>query len=142
MTRPRFSVSAVGEAAPDDAAAVRACLRDFNVAMVGDPQRQPVSLLVRDAHGATVGGLIGRIGYGWLFVELLGLPEAARGAGLGTRLMAEAESIARAAGCVGIWLDTYDFQARGFYERLGFEEFGTIADYPPGHSRHFMLKRF
>jgi hypothetical protein len=32
------------------------------------------------------------------------------------------------------------FQARGFYEKLGYEEFGQL-DYPPDHHRHFMQKR-
>ena len=54
----------------------------------------------------------------------------------GTR--AEAEAIRR--GCLGAWLDTFSFQARGFYERLGYAVFGALADYPPGHDRFFMQK--
>jgi GNAT superfamily N-acetyltransferase len=42
---------------------------------------------------------------------------------VGKALMAQAENIARANGCIGLWLDTYEFQARGFYEKLGFEVF-------------------
>jgi hypothetical protein len=52
---------------------------------------------------------------------------------------AEAEAVRRR--CIGIWLDTFTFQAPSFYQRLGFAVFGTIPAYPPGHSRHFMLKR-
>jgi ribosomal protein S18 acetylase RimI-like enzyme len=54
--------------------------------------------------------------------------------------MAEAEAVRRK--CVGAWLDTYSFQARGFYERLGYTVLGEIADYPPGHTRYFMKKSF
>ncbi|MGH8409424.1 MAG: GNAT family N-acetyltransferase, partial [Pseudomonas sp.] len=43
-------------------------------------------------------------------------------------------------GCAGIWLDTFSFQAPGFYRKLGFSEFGHIAEYPPGHTRHFFQK--
>ena len=43
------------------------------------------------------------------------------------------------AGLAGAWLDTFSFQARGFYEKLGYEEFGRL-DYPPDHHRHFMQK--
>jgi hypothetical protein len=43
-------------------------------------------------------------------------------------------------GCVGVWLDTFSFQARGFYEKLGYRVFGEVADYPPGHTRHFLKK--
>ncbi|MDB5536981.1 MAG: Acetyltransferase family protein, partial [Devosia sp.] len=41
---------------------------------------------------------------------------------------------------VGIWLDTFSFQARPFYEKLGYSVFGTIPDYPPGGARYFLSK--
>jgi ribosomal protein S18 acetylase RimI-like enzyme len=52
-----------------------------------------------------------------------------------------AEDLAREMNCIGIWLDTFDFQAPEFYRRLGFSEFGQIEDHPPGHRRFFMRKR-
>jgi GNAT superfamily N-acetyltransferase len=79
--------------------------------------------------------------YRWLFVELLFVPASMRGQGLGTELMRQAESVARARGCHGIWLDTFSFQAPDFYERLGFDRFGTIDAYPLQHSRLFFQKR-
>jgi hypothetical protein len=54
-------------------------------------------------------------------------------------LAAEAEALRR--GCPGAWLSTFTFQARGFYERLGYSAFGTVDDYPPGHSLIFLSKR-
>jgi ribosomal protein S18 acetylase RimI-like enzyme len=56
--------------------------------------------------------------------------------------MQRAEDEARRRGCRGAWLDTYSFQARGFYERIGYEVFGVIDDFPPGHSRLFLRKTF
>lgn len=112
-------------------------LRAYNIAQAGDPRIQQVAILIDDAQG----GLWGRISYDWLFVELLAVPEAARGTGLGRQLMDQAEVIAREAGCSGIWLDTYEFQARGFYEKLGFTLFGTLPDHPVGQSRFFMMKQ-
>jgi hypothetical protein len=53
-------------------------------------------------------------------------------------LQAEQEAITR--GCRGAWLDTFSFQARGFYERLGYAVFGTLDDYPPGQNRIFLHK--
>jgi ribosomal protein S18 acetylase RimI-like enzyme len=55
--------------------------------------------------------------------------------------MQEAEKIARDAGCLGLWLDTYEFQARGFYEKLGFKVFGTLEDHPKGSRCYFLQKR-
>ena len=44
-------------------------------------------------------------------------------------------------GCVGARLDTFEFQAPGFYEKLGYTRFGRIDDHPRGYSRFFMQKR-
>ena len=99
-----------------------------------------LAFTVRDAAGAIVGGLWGRTGYGFLFVELLASGPA-RGAGIGREVMAQAEGAARQRGLTGIWLDTWTFQAPGFYEKLGFAEVGRIPNYPPGHDRIFFMKR-
>jgi len=125
-------------------------MRDFtltphfpsNIAQAGDPQLRPVAILLTDKNGIHVGGLWGKIAYDWLFVELLAVPEAHRGHAYGTALMQEAERQARAQSCLGLWLDTYAFQARGFYEKLGFTVFGTLEDHPKGSRRFFLQKRF
>ncbi|MDB5698088.1 MAG: family acetyltransferase, partial [Alphaproteobacteria bacterium] len=44
-------------------------------------------------------------------------------------------------GCVGVWLDTFSFQSRGFYEKLGYAVVGMIQDHPLGGARYFMQKR-
>ena len=50
--------------------------------------------------------------------------------------------LAASRGCIGASLDTYSFQARGFYEKRGYSLVGTIGDCPPGGARHFLQKRF
>jgi GNAT superfamily N-acetyltransferase len=96
--------------------------------------------LREESTGKVLGGLTARIGYSRMFIELLFIPEELRGAGMGRKLTQKAEDVAREAGCLGIWLDTFSFQAPGFYSKLGYSEFGVIADYPPGHTRHFLHK--
>ena len=135
-----FVVAAVPDKA--DREIILARLVDFETAAAGPPAITPLAILIKDDMGRTVGGLWGNSVFRWLVIELFFVPEERRGSGLGTRIMAEAEAIARARGCIGIWLDTYDFQAPDFYARLGFTTFGTVADQPPGRHRHFMLKRF
>lgn len=120
--------------------AIAGPLAAFNARQTGINDYRPLVLSVQDEAGRIVGGLWGRTGYGWLFVELLFVPEAARGQGLGSDLMSRAEREAIARGCHGAWLDTYKFQARGFYERLGYSCFGEIENYPPGSARYFMKK--
>ncbi len=124
-----------------DREAVLGGLHTFMHAETGEvPTR--LAVLVRDEAGAAVGGLIGRTSGAWLYVELFWLPEALRGTGLGTRLMREAEAEAVRRGCLGAHLDTYDYQAPGFYQKLGYEVFGSIEDHPLGHTRFWMRKRF
>ena len=90
--------------------------------------------------GGVLGGLWGETNFAYLHVDLLFVPEALRGTGLGRQMLLQAEQEAIARGCRGAWLDTYSFQARGFYERLGYAVFGILNDYPPGQKRIFLHK--
>jgi ribosomal protein S18 acetylase RimI-like enzyme len=69
----------------------------------------------------------------WVAAEL-------RGQGFGRRLLLAAESAALDRGCRGASLGTFDFQARGFYERLGYTVCGELADFPAGHT-HWELRK-
>ncbi|RKK01676.1 GNAT family N-acetyltransferase [Pseudoroseomonas wenyumeiae] len=130
---------------PDEAAypAILHPLVALNVSKVGDHERTPLGVLIQDPlTGQVTGGLWGRTSWKWLTIELLFVPEVYRGQGLGSAVMQLAEKEAIRRGCIGAWLDTHSFQAPGFYEKQGFERFGLIDDYPPGHSRIFFRKHF
>ncbi len=126
----------------DDRDAIGHALRTYSDDFAGKANWTTQDFLVRDDDGAILGGLHARTGRGWMFVDLLGLPPALRGKRLGTRLMDLAEAEARRLGCIGIYLDTFSFQARPFYEKRGFAVFAEIDDYPRGHQRFFLSKRF
>ena len=115
-------------------------LGQFNTSQAGPGEWRTLAILVQDEAGLPIGGLWGVTSYGWLFIELLFLPPELRGQGLGAKLVAQAEAEALARGCHGAWLDTFEFQARGFYERLGYVLFGQLDDYPRGSARFFMKK--
>jgi hypothetical protein len=55
--------------------------------------------------------------------------------------MQRAEALALDQGCDVIYLDTFDYQAPGFYEKLGFKVFGKLGNYPTGHQRFYLMKR-
>jgi len=112
----------------------------FNTTQAGAPGPHTLALLLHDKAGAVTGGLWGRTAWGWLFVELLYIPKDRRGSGLGARLLRRAEDEAWGRGCRHAWLDTFSFQARGFYEKLGYRVFGSLENYPVGHSRFFLTK--
>lgn len=131
------------EAEPNEAirAQILAPLNAHNERAAGPGNWENFAITVRDADGKIAGGLWGLAGYGFLFVHLFALGKA-KGVGLGREVMGLAEAEARRRGLLGIWLDTWTFQAPGFYQKLGFVEFGRIGDYPPGHDRVFYVKRF
>jgi GNAT superfamily N-acetyltransferase len=117
-------------------------LIDFNNARASQPEdyRPLVIVLSNPDTGGVLDGLWGETNFAHLHVDLLFVPEALRGTGRGRQMLLQAEQEAIARGCRGAWLDTYSFQARGFYERLGYAVFGILNDYPPGQNRIFLHK--
>ncbi len=100
----------------------------------------PFALALEDAGGNVLGGVLGFSRWGWLYLASVAVPAELRGQGWGRRLMEAAEAAAAQRGCRYVWLDTYSFQARPFYEKLGYRVFGELPDHPPGHTRFFMFK--
>lgn len=121
-------------------AAVRTGIRNADPPDVGRRDWQPIGLSIRSSDGAIVAGLYGATMWGWLMVDGLWVAEDLRGNGLGRRLMLAAEALAVERGCRGSWLGTFDFQARNFYERLGYTLFGELADFPKGHTHYSLWK--
>jgi GNAT superfamily N-acetyltransferase len=138
---PVLTVSSEPE--PDVEKVVGDGLNAFNDATVGYADRVPLHVIVRDAEsGKIVGGISGKTSLGLMFVDLVYLPDALRGRDIGTRMMALAEEEAQRRGCRAGVLYTINFQAPGFYQRLGWRVFGEIACDPPGTSRFFLTKDF
>ena len=115
-------------------------LIDYNSALFGPMEIVPVTLSFRDAGGALLGGLAGKIFYQWLTIDLLWVAKSLRGQGHGRALLKKAEEDARARGCTDAWVDTIGPQALGFYEKNGYAAWGALPDYPPGQKRTFLRK--
>lgn len=130
----------IAEPTEADHGAILNPLLAFNQSKTGDDRYRPLAITLSDEAGQVVGGLWAKSYYDWLFVELLFVPETLRGRRLGSGLLRQAEDWARNEGCIGIWLDTFTFQAPGFYEKQGYILFGAIGDYPRGHRRMFFHK--
>jgi GNAT superfamily N-acetyltransferase len=116
-------------------------LRRYNVDKSGIDDSRSLNVVVRDpASGDVIGGITGRTSMGLLFIDLFYLPQDARGAGLGTRVIRAAEDEARRRGCVSSFLITVNIQAPGFYERNGYTRMGAV-DCAPGIQRVMFTKR-
>jgi GNAT superfamily N-acetyltransferase len=140
-TAPASTLHLTDQATDELRAAILAPLVAYNESRAGPSGHRPLVIAVHDARGGVAGGLWGWTSHGWLFTQLLVVPEGQRRGGLGRRIMATAEDEARARGCHSAWLDTFEFQARGFYEGIGYRVFGELPDYPVGHARFFLQKR-
>jgi GNAT superfamily N-acetyltransferase len=120
--------------------AITSGLVTFNTKRVGYDDAKGLNLVARDESNTIIGGLIGETYWGWLYVDVLWVAEDRRSQGLGRRLLTQAEEEARARGCGNVYLDTFDFQALGFYEKLGYAVFGTLPGFPGTHTRYFLTK--
>jgi len=129
------------EVMPADEALVVRGLLAFNEDRLGPANERPVKFVARDSTGVVVGGILGHTRWRWLYIAKLWVDEGARGHGLGRRLMAAAEDLALSRGCTDVSLDTFEYQARPFYEKLGYELFGTLEGYPPGSRQYYLRKR-
>ncbi|HEY4942662.1 MAG TPA: GNAT family N-acetyltransferase [Rhizomicrobium sp.] len=113
-----------------------------NIAATGATAYYPVQYYLRSADDEVLGGLLGDIWGGWLHIKFVWVAEPARGRGHAAAMVLAAETYAKKRGATGAHLETFSFQARPMYEKLGYAVFGQIDDYPPGHTQYFLKKVF
>ncbi|RDE15482.1 MAG: GNAT family N-acetyltransferase [Candidatus Thorarchaeota archaeon] len=102
---------------------------------------RPLRIFMWNRDGGIVGGLTGTMFGGWPYISLLWIEKSLRASGRGTRLMRMAEKEAAKAGYKNVHLDTYSFEARPFYEKLVYQLFAKLDDYPPGYCKYFLKKQ-
>lgn len=92
-------------------------------------------------NGKLIGGAVGSIKYGWYFLAELWVDEKFRNNDVGTSLIKKIEEEVKANNALGIRTETWDFQARGFYEKNGFKVYAEFKDCPPGTIEYFLSKK-
>lgn len=102
---------------------------------------KPIEIIARDERNEIIGGLYGRSIWGTLEVKTFVVKPENRNKGIGRKLIIEAEKEAKNRNCKFISLDTFSFQAPGFYEKLGFEKIGTETDFPKGFEKYYYRKK-
>lgn len=91
-------------------------------------------------NGERVGGVHASLVYRWLLIKYLGVVDGHRGRGVGTALLQRIEGDAVGRGALGVFVDTYGFQAPRLYTRLGYEELGRLPTPDPARTRIFFRK--
>jgi len=128
------------EPSRDDLDALKNAIDAFNYETTGFRDGRYLTAFVRDDDGRMIAGLSGFTWGGYAKVEFLWIADPHRRAGLGRRLLTAAEDEARSRGCAMIVLDTHDFQAPGFYAKLGYEACGRVEGTPLGSGQTWFKK--
>jgi len=112
----------------------------YNEKQAGDDTPHRICYVVRAPDEEIVGGVIAVTFWDWLYIDLMWIKEDFRGRGYGHRLLTLTEEDARKLGAKKAFLDTFSFQAPDFYKKHGYEVFGELKEFPPGHQRYYMTK--
>ncbi len=106
-----------------------------------EPPFIPINKVIKDSNGDVLAGINSEICcWGCMYIDVLWIKEEFRKEGYGSILLNEVERIAKEKDCKLIHLDTFDFQAKDFYIKHGYEVFGILDDCPPGHKMYYMKK--
>ena len=114
---------------------------NYNKQQAGDDKFQRLCFVLQAPDQTIVGGVLGELYWGWLHIDLLWVKDELRGRGYGHRLLAIVEDEARQRGAKYAYLDTFSFQAPDFYKKHGYQIFGELENFPPGHQRYFLAKQ-
>ncbi len=112
----------------------------YNNQQAGDQNAQILCFALQGPDSEIAGGIIAQIYWDWLYVDLMWMKAEIRHHGYGQRLLTLVEEEARKRGAKHAFLDTFSFQAPGFYEKHGYHIFGELDDFPKGHQRYFYTK--
>jgi ribosomal protein S18 acetylase RimI-like enzyme len=115
-------------------------LSSFNRGAIGASGSTPVNVTVRDDDGAIRGGVVGRVFLDSFHISTVWIDDRLRGQGHGKAMMELAEAEGRRHGATNVWLNTLSWQARPFYESLGYSCFGEMPVLNGTERRYFMLK--
>lgn len=129
---------------PQDVTTILDGINNYNLSQVPGLTNtfKQLEFVAKNTNDEVVGGILCSMGY-WagLEIKVLWVKEAYRNSGIGSRLLKHAEDTAVKNGATIAMLDTFDFQAEGFYLKNGYTPFGEINDFPKGHRRIYFSKK-
>ena len=146
-----LNLEIIESATDEQLEAVKVVLRQYNheknpefFAKWQRPDQFDIKLHVfaRNPSSQIIGGVIAVTQFSWLKIDILAVHSDYRGRGIGTKLIRSAEEEALRRGCKYAFLDTADYQAPKFYEKIGYEMAGQLPDWDShGHTKYFFIRR-
>lgn len=115
-------------------------VHEYNLEKAGEMDFHRICFVLQTPEGDILGGVIGEIYWDWFYLDLMWIQEDLRGNGYGEQLLKAVEEEARGKGAKQVFLDTFSFQAPGFYQKYGYQVFGELPEFPPGHKRFYLTK--
>jgi GNAT superfamily N-acetyltransferase len=112
----------------------------FNEQHAGPMNKRQIALTVRNDKGVLIAGLAAEMFWNGLYVHQLWVDADHRHQGYGSQLLHRAEELAAEASCVCVYLSTFEFQAPGFYARLGYSVIGELPGVPANSRRQWFSK--
>ena len=104
-------------------------------------EKQEINKKISDGNGTVIAGCLAEINqWNVLHVGILWVSDEYQKRGLGSKLLKAVEAIAAENGCTLAHLSTFDFQAKDFYIKNGYEVFGVLDGFPEGHCRYYLKK--
>lgn len=116
-------------------------LIEYNLSHIELNEIKPLVIFVNDESSKKIGGIAAKTHGNWLEVSFLWVDEKSRGQKIGSKLLEEVETEALKRGCKYSFLNTFSFQAKDFYLKLGYKEVFTLDEYPVTSKRHYFVKQ-
>jgi GNAT superfamily N-acetyltransferase len=115
-------------------------MKAFNREIAGIAPSQKFNVAMRDENGRVVGGVAATLSSDAMYLDIVWADESVRGKGQGRAMLEMIEAEGRRRGARYAWLYTMSWQARPFYEKLGYTCIGEMPYMGEKHRQYFMWK--
>ncbi|WP_392537165.1 GNAT family N-acetyltransferase [Legionella sp. 227] len=115
-------------------------LKKFNESIIGNYEAKPFIIHAQNEVSEVLGGIKGDIFGKLCRVFTVWIHEQYRRQGLGRELFEQLDVFAKENHCQMIQLDTAEFQAKGFYQKLGYQVIATLPDNFMGYTSYILRK--
>ncbi|SRR5579883_1814892 len=115
-------------------------LKQYNESIIGIYEYKPFTIYLTNDENDVLGGIKGEILDKVCMVQIVWIHELERNKKHGTALFKKLESFAKENHCKIIQLDTAEFQAKPFYEKIGYSVVAILPENFKGYTTYIMRK--